>query len=169
MASTGDTILMSMIFTFMYDIYGYFKKIDYTKVTGKEEQYLVSRAKYFTEILGLSALLVIFIGRSVATLYDLIVASFSIQIVLFWPILLALFSKKDLRSRPRLAATGIGAGVLAAVIMIVLYLIPGWSNPNYLNSAPLAAFVATLIFYSILWFKAPKQQSVKPHGTSTSN
>jgi Na+/proline symporter len=53
LASTGDSLLITMIFTFTYDIYGSFKKIDFATITPAQKRNLLSRSQYWTGVLGL--------------------------------------------------------------------------------------------------------------------
>lgn len=156
MASVIDTLLMSLIFTFMYDMYGCFKKIDFSKLTKPEEAKMVIRAKYWTGLLGLSSLCVVFAGLIKATIYDLIVTSFALQIILFSPVLLAVFARnRNLRKR-RLAFAGLCAGFLAAVAAIVRFLVT--QDQRFLNGAPIAAIIVTFVIYLILVLSSPKRQ-----------
>src|SRR5256714_1548358 len=156
MASTIDTLLMSLIFTFMYDMYGTFKRIDYSTLSETEEADLVVRSKFWTGMLGLSSLFIVFVGLFMATLYDLIVTSFALQIILFCPVLFVILTpKRDLTKRRILAFIGLAAGFFAAIGTIILYLTM-IGDPRVLSAAPIAAFAATLIFYLILVLLSPK-------------
>jgi Na+/proline symporter len=159
MASTCDTILMSLIFTFMYDIYGTFKQVDYTNLSKEENAALVLRSKYWVGILGLSSLFVVFVGLFVANLYDLIVTLFAVQIVLFWPIaFVLLFPRRDLARRRLHAFVGLAAGFGAAVATIALFL-AGSSEQSVLNFAPIGAFLVTAILYLILALRSPQRST----------
>lgn len=164
MASTCDTLLMSLIFTFMYDMYGSVKRIDYGNLSPDENATLVLRSKYWTGILGLSSLFVVFVGLFLATLYDLIVTLFAVQIVLFWPVIFVLlFPGRDLTKRRSLAFAGLGAGFCSAIAAIILFL--GVTHDSrVLNSAPIAAFFVTFIVFVIVALLAPKRHTGKSIG-----
>jgi len=157
MASTCDTILMSLIFTFMYDIYGSFKQVNYATLSDDENATLVRRSKYWTGILGFSSLFVVFVGLFLASLYDLIVTLFAVQIVLFWPVVFVLiFPRRDLTKWRSLAFIGLAAGFFSAITAIVFFLARD-RDQRILNSAPIAAFCITLIFFVILALLSPKR------------
>jgi Na+/proline symporter len=158
LASTGDSLLISMIFTFMYDIYGSFRKINFATMSKDQERTFLSRGKYWAGALGLSSVFIVFVGLSAASLYDLIISSFSIQIILFWPVIFALwFPNKDFTRTRFLAFSGLVGGLIVAILMIGMYL-TGKAPILILNLSPIAAFVVTLIPYLFALYLAPKKQ-----------
>lgn len=163
MASTVDTLLMSLIFTFMYDMYGCVNRVNYSTLSKAEEDKMVLRSKYWTGILGLSSLFVVFVGVLKATLYDLVITSFALQIILFSPVLLViLMPKRNLAKKRWLAFAGMSAAFLSAIAAIVVFLI--MKDQNFLNGAPIAAFFVSLIVFVILALSSPKLQVPKPIG-----
>jgi DMSO/TMAO reductase YedYZ heme-binding membrane subunit len=82
-----------------------------------------------------------------------------------------LFINKDFTKLRILAFFGLIAGLLTAGIMIGIYLIEVYrtgSGPiDVLNSAPIAAFFVTLLFFMVMLLLAPKRNRDQPHGASS--
>jgi sodium/pantothenate symporter len=164
MASTGDTLLMSVTFTFMYDIYSWIKGIDCTAAEANREGRYLSLAKYYTGLFGLTSLLIVFVGLFLASMYELVATLFSVQIILFWPVIVAAYARRRrLNTAPVLAATGLVAGVIVALGFAATYMF-FVKDALVLNSAPIAAFVVTGAIYIVLWLRGPKIQRGVTHG-----
>ena len=152
---TTDTLLNAVAFTFMYDIYPALRRVDPDSLGPKQQRDLVSASKLWTAIAGLSAILVIFMGLFIATVYDLVAALFAVQILLFWPVFFVMIGhgKRDLSRQPRYALLGLVGGFLAAMLVLIFAIIMG--DRTIMSAAPLGASFVAFICFGLLYLRSP--------------
>jgi hypothetical protein len=152
---TTDTLLNAVAFTFMYDVYPALRRVDPDSLSLEEQRALVSASKLWTTLAGLMAILVIFMGLFIATVYDLVAALFAVQILLFWPVFFVMIGhgKRDLSRRPRYALLGLVGGFLAAVLVLIFAIIIG--DRTIMSAAPIGASIVAFLGFGLLYLRAP--------------
>jgi len=153
---TADSLLNAMTFTGVFDIYLVLKKVDPNTLTHKQKTDLLSTAKLAVAMAGIASLGVLFIGLFEARIYDLVAALFSVQVILFWPVLFIICGRKKLLNwAPKIACCGLAFGMFSALIFLILAIT--LHQRSLMDYAPLAATVTTGSFYAVLFVRAPKK------------
>ena len=153
---TTDTLLNATTFTFMSDVYPAIRNVDPADLEHSKRNELVSRAKLCTALLGLGALVVVFLGLFIATIYDIVAALFSIQILLFWPVLyIVVGHRRDLTKHSRMATLGLLLGVISAFAVLIVAIIT--HDRDIMDAAPIAATFVSGLAFTCLFFAAPKR------------
>ncbi len=143
--STADTLLINVAYTFMFDILGPLRNIDYADLDKAQRYQTISVFRFWVFAFGLCAVPLIFVGL---TIYQLIFAVFSSQVVLFTPILFAILRPEHAQRRSRGAWWSIVLGFLAAVISVIAGRLSGVRDLVY--GAPVIAFgISVGVFF--LW------------------
>lgn len=141
--STADTLLINIVYTFLYDLLGPLRGIDYSKLSSTQQQDAIWIFRFWVFVFVLMSLPLILLGFS---LYELVFAVFSSQIVVFVPILYTTFEKKSSSFRKRGAWWSILTGFVVAVFAVV---IGHCANIRELTEgSPILAFIiSTAVFF----------------------
>jgi len=147
--STADTLLINVVYTFLYDILGPFRRIDYSKLSATQQEHAIWIFRFWIYVCVFLALPLIGIGFS---MYELVFAVFSSQVVLFLPILYAIIKPGAAVLRNRGAWWGILLGFGSAVLVVTIGRLTG--ARDLVDGAPVFAFLISVI----LFFAFPRQQ-----------
>lgn len=157
LASTADTLLINTAYTFMYDVLAPLRGLDLSSLTENQKDHTIAIFRFWVFVFALLAVPLIFSGL---TLYQLVFAVFSSQIVLFVPILYGLLKPHQAAVRGKGAAVSVVAGFTLAVVSVVVGMASGMSE--LVDGAPLVAFVASLVVF----FVVPKSRLKALDGTT---
>ena len=153
---TADTLLNAMTYTFIYDVYPAVRNINPDDLSAETQKELVTVSKMWTALLGIGSLSIVIVGLVWASIYDLVAALFSIQILLFWPIFIAWIGrKKDLSGQSALAAWGLIGGMASAFVVLIIAIC--LNNRTVMSFAPLAATACAGICFIVLFVRAPRK------------
>jgi len=142
--STADTLLINSVYSFMYDVLGPIRRINFGALDKTAHRRTIAVFRFWVLVFALLAVPLIFIGL---TVYQLVLAVFSSQIVLFIPIIYAIYRPQHAPARSRGACWSVVTGFLAAVICVNIGRLV--DNPIVVDGTPVFAFVVSaLVFFS---------------------
>ncbi len=154
---TTDTLLNAMTYTFIYDIYPAVRNINPEDLSETTQEELVKVSKMWTALLGIGSLSIVIVGLFLASIYDMVAALFSIQILLFWPILIAWIGRrKDLSRQPALAAGGLIGGMASALVVLIIAI--RLNDRAIMSFAPLVATAISGVCFIVLFVRAPRKR-----------
>jgi len=156
LVSTADTLLINTAYTFMYDVLAPLRGIDLSSLPESQKDHTIAIFRFWVFVFGLLAVPLIFSGL---TLYQLVFAVFSSQIVLFVPILYGLLNPDGAAVRGKGASVSVVAGFVLAVVSVIAGVASGVSE--LVDGAPLVAFAVSIV----LFFAVPKLQRKTFQGT----
>jgi Na+/proline symporter len=155
---TADTLLNAMTYTFIYDVYPAVRRINPEDLDPETQKNLVAVSKIWTALLGIGSLVIVIIGIVWASIYDLVAALFSVQILLFWPIFIASIGKeKDLGGQSKLAAAGLLGGMASALVILLIAVCV--NDRTIMDFAPLAATAIAGACFILLYARAPRKRA----------
>lgn len=151
MLSTADTLLICAAHSLVRDVWGNIRNMNLDNLSPDQEAAALLSVRLWTIIVGVAAvgIMVLFNWFS---LYDLVIAVFSAQIVFFVPLLVAIFWPRFASTRSRSAAASIIVGFLLPILVVWIGKTTG--NQQLINGAPIAGFLGSIIiFFGLAWWK----------------
>jgi Na+/proline symporter len=143
--STADTLLINASYSFMYDVIGPLRKINYADLDRDSRVHTIAVFRFWVFVFGLLAAPLMFVGL---TLYQLVLAVFSSQIVLFTPIIFAIFRPERAASRSQGAWLSIVSGFAAALACAAIGRLTGIAT--IVDATPVLAFCVSLAVFFIV-------------------
>lgn len=153
--STADTLLFNATYTFFYDIYVPWRSIDLSSSTGDMQKKLLKLNRALIVFLGLTGAIIPLTGMW--NLYELILSWFSAQIVLFWPIIFAIFFPNKMRKKGVCAFWSILLGLILAVTFAIYGAIN--KQKSVLDSSPIIGFFGSLVIFAVLYIVSKKTKT----------
>lgn len=151
--STADTLLINVAYSFMYDVLGPIRRVDFVALDKTAREHTIAVFRFWVVVFALLAVPLIFIGL---TIYQLVLAVFSSQVVLFTPIMYAIFRPQRAAVRARGAWWSIVTGFVTAVVCVATGRILG--DATVIDATPVLAFVVSVGVF----FCCPRQKIIQP-------
>lgn len=149
--STADTLLICSAHSFVRDVLGTIKGINFDQLSPERQESAVLSARLWTIVVGVAAVGVMFLFNWFS-LYDLIIAVFSAQIVFFIPLIVAIIWPQFASTRSASAIASISFGFMVPILVVGVGKLIG--DSLLVNAAPIAGFVASLLVFSaLMWWK----------------
>ncbi len=148
--STADTLLVGATYTFLYDIYAVREKVDLDKLSTNDERNILLTSKVWIGIFGLLSALIALLW--VGNLYQMIVAIFTTQIILFIPMIFGIHSlKRKALQNGQAAFLSLLIGVgLALLLAISGTLIKSAEGSELVNAAPIVGFLGAGLSFMVV-------------------
>lgn len=155
LVSTADTLLINTAYTFMYDILAPLQGLELSSLNEAQKDHTIAIFRFWVFVFGLLAVPLIFCGL---TLYQLVFAVFSSQIVLFVPILYGLLKPDRAAVRGNGAVVSVVVGFLLAIFSVIFGV--SFGMLELVDGAPLLAFSGSIVLF-FLWPKSQEKGSVR--------
>ena len=160
MLSTADTLLICAAHSLVRDTWATLKNLNLDNLSDEQENKLVISVRLWTVVVGLASVSIMFLFNFFS-LYELIIAVFSAQIIFFIPILFAIFKPKFCSKRSLSPRLSILVGLFIPIITIIIgkYVI---NDKVVIDSAPIVGFIiSSIVFFSFLPVKNISSQKRK--------